>query len=434
MNEPLSSGRSTLYAVSPIGVGTPDIESLLSYFYRLAATHCVSAGQLIAKVAVLKGWKQRSETIYRWFDFNLNGHGDLAARWSHTLSELTGVERLEHLTLMPWRNVIAQRGLTAMPSRWCPHCFARDRAEERTPYFRLIWDVAAVDVCATHGVQLTEVCPDCGRNDSRNSMSYVVPGWCSSCGAFLGDAKASVSPCAGSMWKASQVGAMLAAHSRLEGPVLRHPLIEGIRRLSEDLSDGKSAVFARRLGLNKSTVHYWLAQGGTPAITAHLRIASQTGVRLVDLLLGKVAAVRCTPATVPSLSTLFPDYRKRVAKKTYDWGRINDQLEALGKLDTPVSVVEAARQLDTNPRYLYQHANKNARVIGARWKEHYLQCGQKSRESGSKQIEAAIIELMAEGKSPNLRLLRERFPGETMTSISGAMGLIKEVKNKMGIG
>src|SRR5215472_8820879 len=40
--------RSRLYSLEPIGIGTPEVESLSSYLNRLAQAHCVTVTTLIA--------------------------------------------------------------------------------------------------------------------------------------------------------------------------------------------------------------------------------------------------------------------------------------------------------------------------------------------------------------------------------------------------
>jgi hypothetical protein len=49
---------------------------------------------------------------------------------------------------------VAQSSLAATSARWCPGCLAEDRDSGRTPYFRLAWDVGAVDVCTRHKTRL----------------------------------------------------------------------------------------------------------------------------------------------------------------------------------------------------------------------------------------------------------------------------------------
>lgn len=41
---------SVLYALAPIGIGSPLVESMTSYFARLAEAHCVFPGVLMRKI------------------------------------------------------------------------------------------------------------------------------------------------------------------------------------------------------------------------------------------------------------------------------------------------------------------------------------------------------------------------------------------------
>lgn len=56
MSYTISNPRSTLHALEPIGLGTPEVESLLSYFCRLAVSHSVSAAALCRQFAKTVGW------------------------------------------------------------------------------------------------------------------------------------------------------------------------------------------------------------------------------------------------------------------------------------------------------------------------------------------------------------------------------------------
>ena len=46
MNMMSSNPRSSLHALAPIGIGTAEVESLLSYLWRLAASHSVSVTEM----------------------------------------------------------------------------------------------------------------------------------------------------------------------------------------------------------------------------------------------------------------------------------------------------------------------------------------------------------------------------------------------------
>jgi hypothetical protein len=428
MSISMSMRRSTLNPLVPVGVGTRDIESLLSYFFRLALSHCVSAPDLQRMVAVEMQWQTPGK--YRWDNLNLDGINTAADQWSRGLAKLTCVERLDVLTLLPWRNVIAHRKLFSTLSRWCPACFAHDRAGEHTPYFRLAWGIEDVDACSHHKILLVNVCLECGRTKTRNNSAYVVPGWCCFCGAFLGDTGNSILASEAQIWKASQIGRMLAAQAILHSPPTRETIIEGFFSLVERLDDGNSALFARRIGLNRSTVHYWLKQGGVPTLAAHLRIASQTGLALPEVLTGAVGTLSSTRSEQFELTKLFPEYKKRASPQARDLSYINSQLDALSRTHVSVSVKEAARRLNIHPRQLYQITNEKSRSMGARWKSENLRRGEQSRERVSQAIENAFFEIVAEGKAPNLRQLRRHIPKKILGSTRGVIDLLRRVKKR----
>lgn len=431
MSHSVSNPRSTLHALAPIGLGTPEVESLLSYFCRLAVSHSVSVAALCRQVAATVGWKLSEK--YDWHVGNIGGIGDSASNWSAALSALTSVERLDRLTLLPWRDVIAQTSLAATRSRWCPACFAEDRDSGNTPYFRLAWDVGAVSVCAKHKTELVHICPECGRPDARHKSAYVVPGWCAHCGAFLGDdGEPPVPATPEELWKATQVGTMLKAQASLETPPSRKAMLDAIQELVTRLDNGKGAVFARRVDLSKTTVHYWLKEGGAPALPAHLRIASQAGLSLPQLLTGNLTGWTPSTAEVHQLTLLFPDETKRAAARSIDWEKVRDELRAFSRLPSIISVSEAARRLDIDPRLLYQRANKEARVLAERWKQYMQRRKEESVVNARAIIEAACQDIVADGKAINLRELHARVPKGVLGSIRGVIDILQEVKETLG--
>ncbi|WP_126879319.1 TniQ family protein [Paraburkholderia kururiensis] len=104
MSYAISNPRSTLRALAPIGVGTPEVESLLGYFCRLAVSHSVSVAALCRQVTKAVGWELAEK--YTWHVGNIDSIGDSANNWSAALSAWTGVEQLDKLTLLSWRDVV----------------------------------------------------------------------------------------------------------------------------------------------------------------------------------------------------------------------------------------------------------------------------------------------------------------------------------------
>jgi len=431
MNHPLPNPRSTLHALAPIGLGTPHVESLLSYFCRLVVSHSVSVAALSRQVAKTVGWELSDK--FDWHASQVSGIGEAANNWSAALSALTSVERLDRLTLLSWRHVTAQSNLAAACSRWCPQCLAEDLETGKTPYFRLAWDVKAVTVCSKHKTQLVHVCPDCGRTNARHNSAYVVPGWCAHCGGFLGNVIHLVPARPEEIWKASQVGSVLQAQPTLASAPTRELLHETIGDLVTRLDNGKGALFARRIGLSKGTVHHWLKDGGIPTLPAHLRIASQAGVALPALLTGNLKEWQPDSGEIYQLALLFPDQTRRTVPHAVDWERIRGELVALSKLPSIVSVSEAARRLDIDARQLYRNANKEARVLSERWKHYMQRRGEQNLANARVAIEAACREMLTEGIAINLRELETRVPKEILGRVRGVIDLLQDAKEKLGV-
>ncbi|WP_396331123.1 TniQ family protein [Burkholderia anthina] len=422
--------RSMLNPLAPIGIGTPEIESLFSYFCRLAASHSISAAELSRVVATAMGW--RIAERYDWNAVNLSGMADAAADWSSAISALTSVKRLDKLTLLTWRDVVAQQGVASASHHWCPQCLVEDRAAGQKPYFRLAWDIGTVTACPRHGTKLVHVCPDCGRPDARHNSAFVIPGWCAHCGAFLGDVEGLPPASPEATWIASQVGAMLEVQATLDKLPTRDALHDTIRELVTRLDTGKNALFARRIGLSKVTVHYWLKESCVPNLPGHLRIASQTGLALPKLLTGDLSDWPSAEAEIHSLRSLFPDHKKRAAPRILDWERVRAELTALSQLPVAISVEEAARRLGIAKSQLYQNANRETRILAECARHGRQRHSAQRQETARTIIETACRDIVADGKGLNLRELKGRVPNEILGSFRGVIGLLQETKSKSG--
>lgn len=427
MSEELLNTRSMLNPVAPIGIGTPEVESMVSYFCRLAMSHCISAAELHRVVVRTMRWQISRER--NWHQVGLGGMSDATESWANALSELTGVGSLDSLTLLTWRDVIAQSSPKPASSRWCPQCLVEDR-ETGHAHFRLAWDVGTVTACPKHHIRLAHLCPDCGRTDTRHSATLVMPGWCTSCGAFLGSSEQSAPATPAEIWVASQVGAMLAAHGTLASVPTRSALLSGIREIVDRLDNGKNALFARRIGLNKTTVHHWLKCGCAPTLPGLLRIASQAGLALPRLLTGDLAGWSPTSSQIHEVDSVLPTQKGRAARQLHDWDHIRTQLAALTQSPTAVSVEEAARDLNVSVRKLYVHAKEETRALGRRWIEHRQWRGEQSRNAARELIETAYPEILAKGKAVNLRELMAHVPEGSTNRFSDVFTRLKEIQEK----
>jgi len=426
----IKNPRSALHALEPIGRGTAEVESLLSYFCRLAVSHSTST--LSLSRAVARRFEHDVEEQFDWYHRQLSGMGEAALTWSSALSALTSVPSLDRLTFLPWKDVIAQNGLPIVgKGQFCPECLAEDLASGRTPYFRLAWESKSVTVCNKHRSRLTQHCPSCRKDNVRHAASLVVPGWCTKCGAFLGsgtrDHFAAIEPA--ELWRARQMGELLAAQDQMDVLPQREVLIDAVRHIIEEMDGGQSARFAKRVGVAKATIHYWLQTEKTPTLEASLMVASQSGISLAKLLTGDMDGWKAPSAGQQLALALFkPEPRRRIPRRDLDWGEIEHQLQRFLLLPTPISVREAARQLEVEPRQLYLNANQTARQLGERYMAYRKRRREANLNAAMPHLEAAGREVLLEGKALNLREMSARVPPKVLSRVQGLFDVLRDVQ------
>lgn len=428
----IQNPRSILHALQPIGQGTSEVESLLSYFCRLAVSHSTST--LILSRTVAERVQHEISPNYDWHERQISGVGESAMNWSCALSALTTVEGLDALTFLPWRNVIAQNGLSMVPSgQFCPQCLAEDRSTGRIPYFRLAWESAEVSVCQRHKVPLQRHCQHCGKDKIRHSAAFVVPGWCTHCGHFLGSEmpiqnnEVGIEPAA--LWRARQIGELLASQDGLVHHPQRDSLISTITHIITELDGGQSAAFARRIGIGKSTVHHWLKGPGIPKLGISLQIALQCGVSLANLLTGEIKDWQ-PPLASQQLGLGFsaPLHLPRATARILDWDAIEAEMEALLKLPTPISVLDAASRLDVEARQLYLRVNRVTRILGQRWLAYMRQRQEATVVKAWPYLETACKDLLRQGKSVTRRDILLRVPAQVVNTVPHLHDVLKDVQ------
>jgi transcriptional regulator with XRE-family HTH domain len=429
MSQPMTNPRSTLHALQPYGEGTPHVESLLSYFCRLAASHSVSTLTLSRTIAA--HFQHDIAADFDWHERQISGIRESALTWAAGLSELTSIQGLDGLTFLPWRDVISQNGLSiAKRGQFCPSCFADDIENGHSPYFRLAWESEEVSVCTSHGRPLVQHCAHCGRDNIRHRAVYVVPGWCTHCGHSLASQHqdgTAIDPAA--LWRARQIGDLLASQSSLTASPSRDALIVAIEKLILEMDDGRYAAFARRIGVGKSTVHHWLRNAGTPTLEVSLNIAAQCGVSLQQLLIGDLSNWQ-KPVPERQLVLMLPkiEQKKRDAPRNLDWEDIEAQLQDFLKLPTPISVLEAARRLDVEARQLYLRANRTTRQLGVRWKDYLKRRQMAAVAAARPYLEQACLAILTERKAVTRREIVARVPAEILSPVAHLLDVIKDVQ------
>ena len=412
--------RSILHAIEPIGLETSDVESLTSYFCRLAFSHSMTARNL--SVWILEHHNQPVPECYKWFRRSFSGMSPEGEQWAAWLAELTARAGLDRLTLAPWRHLLAGAGLAPQADRWCPCCLQENLAAGNSPYLRLSWEIGAVTACPRHKVALESTCPHCHRTDIRNRASAVIPGYCTSCGGFLG-AGETVPATSEELWVARQVGNMLANSPQVSAEGVT-PLLEAV---IERMSGGNVAAFAKKLGLSKSGVWYWVNEGGQPRLQAWLSIALHGGIGLDKLFAGDiedwVLPVQPLQLQIPILCSP----RKGIKGRRIDWDEIRPTLRAILEEAVPITLAEACDRVGVEYKQLYQRANQEARAIADRYQRHQALNRYTREERLREQVSELLQERLEEGyQGMSARDVLPRVDAE-LKAVRNIYGLISEV-------
>lgn len=188
------ASRSRLYSLAPLGEGTSLIESLSSYINRLAWTYRVNPRVLVTQEIFpnLSRSHHTRTSPARLGNFcqgdvkTINGIGEAAADWSHTLERLTMQSDLQRLTLNQWATGFSPFDLLNTSPRWCPICYYEWR-EKGLPFYQpLQWSLRVITGCLLHKRQLVQLCPHCQKKQSTISTTSRL-GFCTRCNCWLGE-------------------------------------------------------------------------------------------------------------------------------------------------------------------------------------------------------------------------------------------------------
>lgn len=405
--------RTVLAALTPMGLGTPYIESLSSYFQRLASWHSVSP-KALARTQILNrlGFNKRvgEEQADRfWRTSFFNGMGEVPEAWCRILEDLTGVAGLRRLTLLPLQGRVSIRGCASAEKRWCPHClFEAENAGEA--YGQLLWEIGWVKACPKHKVPL-ENAHGCMQTDAVRPIQIKrLPHVCAYCARSL------ARPFTEDLEKApgedlvfaETVGNLLAGSLYGEEA---HPLERGIADFLEDVlttyEGGYGTRGARRLGVSKSDLSGWVHRRHLPSLPQAICIADTYRVPLTQVLMGEGGKKQNFLLNFQKQRPLtFQTYRVR-----WPVSDAEDKLRQFITRDAPPSVSEAAGMLGTSSRELYRLHSELAQALAekhAAWKSEEAA---KRREERLAVVKSVVEQIVCEGMVPTMARVEDRLVG-----------------------
>lgn len=375
--------RSRLYHLQPIGLNTPLVESLTSYFSRLAEAHSVSAGTLTHSELLPLNAGRRDmfactvTARTRCFTSTLNSIGSAAARFVSAVGKLTGRTDLHYLTMLPWKPVLPTQFVTRGVAGWCPQCLNIWREAGETVYLPLLWALEVVKYCPEHCCPLRLACPCCGRPQPLLGQSCPL-GYCTRCKQWLGVQQTGANGYHRSLlqpetpdwevWVANQVKDLIRAAFDSPALLTRQQLSHLLWAATN--TEGLSG-FARMLGVCSSSVIAWRAGEKLPMLPVYLRIACALNITLNNLLTGKFAA-----DDVHSLGELGVPYWRSIRlghKQSFDVLKAERQLvEALNE-SPPPSLNTFQKRTGYHYGTLQKHFPALCNAICERFQQHQAQ-------------------------------------------------------------
>lgn len=352
--------RSQLYPLSPIGIGTPDSESLYSYIVRLSWEHTVKPScmiQFLQEYCVKAGIQTRNSNPHCG---EISSSPKLAPILVSALEALTGQSDLSLLTLLPLLPFFPTKGRGTAHRRWCPLCFEEMSAHGKI-YSKLPWEIAAVEACPIHRIRLVGACPSCNGFDGHRSQSHTYSriGFCKKCGEWLGVSnkaiiiqhasknEINVSVCI-SEWIAD------CSHSTNWNTSNLAKSLEVVCRAN---FGGEQTKLADALSVGKSTLSPW-ALGKKPPLIRHIvNISLLTGNPISDLY---SAEIKVLPLLMRSLVVRYPREKKR--RKT-NFSLIREEINSITEVNLPKSFKALAKKYDVDPATLGRHLPEEVKSL-----------------------------------------------------------------------
>lgn len=415
---PVYPPHSRLYALEPLGMGTPNLESLTSYLTRLAEAHSVSLRTLVIQelLPLLERdylsnpfgntlgsfWKEAARA--------LNGTGLLARDWTQALEDLTLRTDLRFLTLLPWAAVLTQQRLLRITRAWCPDCFQEWQATRQPIYEPLLWNVSAVSLCPVHERPLLEQCPypDC-QATLPILASHFQPGYCSKCTRWLG-----VTPNSSNIsltteqwhwqiWVAETVGELISHNMDLAVTPHLGNILPVIAASQEQVPDARLQNLAERLQLSRRTLNAWKLGTQVPQIESLIRLCYCCGISLYDLFTLQPRTFNLGELGSRSLPDISGPAKKR-CPIPLDTIHIRQTLEiALAcEEQPPPSMRTVAKRLDHSPRELRAHFPLLCRAISNRRKHYYEVRREQRLLQWKEEVHQAMLVLHSQGLYPSL--------------------------------
>jgi len=418
--------RSRLYSLKPIGVGTPEVESLTGYIVRLAEAHCVTVSALLKHELLPRVrssgsangspalWLPRgnSHRLARM----INGLGTTAENWVDAAQSLTCRCDLRCLTLLNWKQVLPNREIFYPLDRWCPACLEDRLSAGQAIYDPLLWKFKPITCCLLHRRKLRDRCHHCHK-EPRVFTGLGRLGCCSSCGCWLGaHDRGELQPeeipgedeWRWQNWVVKSLGELVAASPNLTRQPTREVVAEAIAHFLSERAGAKKADFGRELGVKQGVLKKWLLGEHAIQIDLLLKVCFQLGVSPIKFFTQTYPVLDASRVSILSKSEepekgdcrQAKDPKGRWQPKGVNRESLRQEMRSTLTSDPPPSLRSVAIKVNLAQRTLLYYDPDLCRQIVDRRVAYYAQIRDHIRQ--------ALEQGLQEEPPPSLKSLAER--------------------------
>lgn len=411
--------RSRLYRLEPEGFDSAFREGLVSYFERLANAHFVLPGVMaksivaeqIGGMAMSPGWDGKNYC----HQIALNGLGKESVKWAGALENLTSVVGLSSLTFAPLSGLISSRGLLANHRRWCPICL-QEGEQRGVAYRQLLWDVACVEACPKHRVNLVEQCKCGAAKRSRSRAPKWAPNLCIVCGAGLATIQKEAVNLENASHKRIQIAQIVAdllGSNLFNGkahPIGRSPIVIFLKEAIETIAKGNSALLARYLGLNKSLLCEWVQGKHLPAFPRLISMAMTFECGIADILTAETKILVERSRDIEMIQRLRPTTPLQTLRPRVVRSEVERMLAETLPIDA-LSLSDVGRRLGVDSTSIRKVLPDLADEIVQRHRAWLTERVVRRKEERPVLYLEVARQLVAEGLRPTYRRMAERLKG-----------------------
>ena len=397
--------RTTLARLPPMGSGGPYVESMASFFFRLACLHRVSPSVLTDHL-VFPDDKTKKQ-YWSWIDPAFNATVKYLDKWIERLELLTGNRGLESLTFKPLASLIPHQGFMVRKSRICPLCHDQSIKEKSEMYDRLLWSVATVPACPIHGIKLVE---NCGCDPTARRRLIIrpnrIPGICSFCGLKLtsNNIKGIEAADKEQVQRARIVAAFIQdRHLLIYDQRIHDGFLRFVKGIIANHTCGKAYRFAQLLSVGKSKVSEWMSGEHMSTFPQVVDIAQVCKCSIVDVYSGRYEVVESVePLSAGSCMTSNQIIKSGKKIKELDLKRYINQKD-------PIGFGKVAAELKTSVKFLRKYFPEESKTIVSNYRKRRRAAAKKRLMERTRLYRKIAEQLMRAGIRPNPKLISKEL-------------------------